>query len=689
MKTFFLLFLAGFVALCGGLVAESARLAVRSGCGRACILLQQTTGKEPAIGENSPSSQGPQLQSADYITLHANNAAAQTVLLGSVDQNSGFKFELELSSMGAAISRASFSKFDNRDHTNPQPLAVLSPVEGQALSLANRDLVLYLGGRQYRPMPLDKLHWQSNGRHKSSDGSQSVRFEAVIKAKGTGEPILKLSKTYEVFPYSYQVSCNLTVYNLWAGEQKLRFDLAGPVGISRESYRSDMRKIVGGFATTDGKVVSSRQEIHSPFLSRKSGLKDGTRKYRQALRTANAEEIERARENLRIGHNLPDRHRQARFLWSAATNKYFAAILRPLPAQGQDYCDWVKDKTALFYNPDRDERANSGDETVGFEFRVGPSPLAAVGQTGSTRTYKFQLYIGPKDKSLFDKNELYQKLGFVETIDFMGCCCPASIIRPLAFGILALMKWMYGFINNYGVVIIILVFLFRLAIHPITKKSQVSMSKMSGLGPKVEEIKKKYSGNKTEMNKHMMAFYREQGATPIMGILPMLLQMPVWIALWTAVYSSIDLRGEPFLPFWITDLSAPDALFRFPAVSLPLLGKLDSFNLLPILMGVAFYLQQKLMPSQATASANPQMAQQQKIMMFMFPLMFPVMLYKAPSGVNLYIMASTFAGVIEQYVIRKHIREKEQAESNGLVPATSKTGGKTKKKKPKPFFKNF
>ena len=95
------------------------------------------------------------------------------------------------------------------------------------------------------------------------------------------------------------------------------------------------------------------------------------------------------------------------------------------------------------------------------------------------------------------------------------------------------------------------------------------------------------------------------------------------------------------------------------------------------------------MPSQATASANPQMAQQQKIMMFMFPLMFPVMLYKAPSGVNLYIMASTFAGVIEQYVIRKHIRERDQAELSGLVSATSKTGGKTKKKKPKPFFKNF
>jgi len=158
--------------------------------------------------------------------------------------------------------------------------------------------------------------------------------------------------------------------------------------------------------------------------------------------------------------------------------------------------------------------------------------------------------------------------------------------------------------------------------------------------------------------------------------------------LYSAIYASIDLRGAPFLPFWITDLSAPDAAVRFPAVTVPLVGwKVDSLNLLPILMGLAFYLQQKMMPKTAATAASPQAAQQQKMMMIMMPLLFPLMLYKAPSGLNLYIMASTFAGVIEQYVIRKHIAEKEKAESSGLVAATSKTGGKVKKKKPKPFYK--
>ena len=104
-------------------------------------------------------------------------------------------------------------------------------------------------------------------------------------------------------------------------------------------------------------------------------------------------------------------------------------------------------------------------------------------------------------------------------------------------------------------------------------------------------------------------------------------------------------------------------------------------------MGVAFYLQQKLTPTQPAASTNPQMAQQQKMMMIMFPFLLPLMFYNLPSGVNLYIMTSTFAGVFEQHIIRKHIRKKDDEESEGLVATTSKAGGKVKKKKPKPFFR--
>ncbi len=657
---YLILVVAGFCLFCGWLVVESGFFDDSSQTGRSIILLQNVAANQETKIPEVTVSNTENLEAVDSITFGADNASASTITLGSVDPKSGYKYQLELSSKGAAIRKAAFSEFDDRDYKDPQPLVIISPIPerdgSEILAMANTNLVFV---QQELQLPLNRLDWKSFDAKTTDDGSQTARFEAIIKREDTGQPALKLTKIYKISRDSYLLDCDVTVENLVNTEQKVRLNMAGPSGLGREAIRTDMRNVVAAFRDSKGQISSVK--LDKKKLSKAKSLDD--------------------RQLSQPGGN---------FLWIAAVNKYFAAILVPRPDEGKDYCDWITSKTGRFYNPDGDVKADTGDEMLGMDLTAATRTLAATGQADSSKTYNFQLYIGPKDKSLFDKNEMYRTLGFLQTIDFMGCCCPAKIISPLAFGILALMKWMYGFIPNYGVVIIILVFLMRLVMHPITKKSQISMSKMGTLAPKAEEIKKKYANNKTEMNKQMMALYREQGASPIMGFLPMLVQMPIWIALWSAVYASIDLRGAAFLPFWITDLSVPDALVRFSTLTVPLLGwKIESLNLLPLMMGVAFYLQQQLMPSQANASTNPQMAQQQKMMKIMMPLLFPLMLYKAPSGVNLYIMASTFAGVIEQYVIRKHIREKEQAESQGLVATTSKAGGKIKKKKPKPFFRNM
>jgi YidC/Oxa1 family membrane protein insertase len=726
---------AGFVVFCGWLVLDSGLCQTcRPGAGP-CVLLQQTTITEGKESGNASPAKKQTLEAADLISFGADHAPATSVKLGSTDPKSNFMFQMELSSKGAAISSAIFSKFKDRDPKDPQPLEILSPVQlrdgREVLSMANTSFIfvkdeLYL-------LRLDELHWENLGIEKGADGSQTTSFKAVIENKNTGEPLIKLTKTYKITPGSYLMNCDVTVENLTENEQKVRFNLGGPTGLGREGFRSDMRQVIAGFREKEeagGNVVSD-------------GL--NTKKLRNAKEVAD-------RRPAKPGTD---------FLWIAAVNKYFAAIVVPVPDENKKFCDWLADKTGRFYNPDGDESSKSGDETIGLDLKIASRILAKAGEVDSKNTYKFQLYLGPKDKSLFDKKELllfstglefqtdldngtisksvrqvfknngiqlsgnagisieekgnswlitdnretysiskgqrnlniyhrlYHRLGFAHTITFMPCfCCPTCIIHPIAFAILWLMKWMHTYIiGNYGVVIMILVFLFRFAMHPVTKKSQISMRKMTKLGPKAEEIKKKYANNKAEMNKQLMALYKEQGL-PIMGFLPMMVQMPIWISLWSAVYASVELRGAAFLPFWITDLSMPDALIRFSTITVPLIGwKIESLNLLPLMMGLAFYLQQKLMPHQSGTPANPQLAQQQKMMMIMFPLMFPLMLYKAPSGVNLYIMSSTFAGVIEQYFIRKHIREKEEAESKGLVAATSKTGGKTKKKKPKPFYK--
>ena len=218
------------------------------------------------------------------------------------------------------------------------------------------------------------------------------------------------------------------------------------------------------------------------------------------------------------------------------------------------------------------------------------------------------------------------------------------------------------------------------------------------MAPMLEEIKKKYAGNKEEMQRRTLAIQKQHGATGLWGCLPMLLQMPIWIALYTAVDTNVAMRHHGLFPaswHWLTDLSAPDrliplSLFGIEPFTLPLIGNftgtIDAFNLLPILLAIAMFLQQKLTPQSSMAATNPQMAQQQKMMLIMMPVMMLLFLYTAPSGLNLYIMASTFGGVIEQYFIRKHIREQEAKEAASTVAVTSKVTSKMepKKRKPKP-----
>jgi YidC/Oxa1 family membrane protein insertase len=650
-KTFLILILTVFCLLCGGLIVQSGFFGHTNS--QPCILLQNTTA-DTAPSSKTTVAETPVLQPAPLPGFSAVGGNPKTITIGSLDPNTGFKFLLDLTSRGAAIDKATLSEFDDRDHKNPQPLAILSPtvkLDGTpAFSMASGTLILD-NQLQFR---LDKLDWIT-ADIETDNNAQIARFEAIIKDKTTGKPAIKLIKTYRVTPKIYDLDCDLTVENLSSDEHKIQFEMTGPAGIKRDDPKTDPRKTIAAFRDTRGEIISTSIAIGK-------------------LQKASTPESRQLAQ-----HN-------AGFLWAAITCKYFAAIAIPTPDANMNFCNWISDKSGWFANPDGDYQNNSGDETIGIDLKSTVITLAPV----ENKTFNFKLFLGPKDKSLFDKYPMYQNLGFVNTMDFMACCCPAAIIHPLAFGILWLLKWLYTFIPNYGVVIIILVLLVRLILHPLTRLSQVSMSKYAKFNalPEVQEIRKQYGKNIMEMNRRIGEVQKKYGVShsaAVMGMLPTMVQMPIWIALYGAVYASIDLRGAQFLPFWITDLSAPDALFRFKAVTLPLLGTLDSFNLLPILMGVAFYLQQKLMPTQA--AADPQAAQQQKIMMLMMPVMFPLMLYNSPSGLNLYIMASVFGGVIEQYIIKRHIAKQEQLHAENLVPVTSKTGGKIKKQKPKPFFK--
>ena len=201
-----------------------------------------------------------------------------------------------------------------------------------------------------------------------------------------------------------------------------------------------------------------------------------------------------------------------------------------------------------------------------------------------------------------------------------------TIIRPISKGVLWTLKSMHRYIPNYGIILIIFSIMVKLIVYPLTKKSYQSTTAMQALQPEIINLKEKYKNNPTKLNQATMELYKKKGVNPLGSCLPMLLQMPLLIALFTVFRSTIELRGEPFV-FWIKDLSAPDIIFNLP-FKIPIYG--DYVCALPIIMALSMYAQQKMM---TVEGANQE---QQKLMQYFMMGFFFLLFNSFPSGLNLY-----------------------------------------------------
>jgi len=197
-------------------------------------------------------------------------------------------------------------------------------------------------------------------------------------------------------------------------------------------------------------------------------------------------------------------------------------------------------------------------------------------------------------------------------------------------------------IPNYGVAIILITIVVRLLMAPLMARQMRSMKRMSALQPKVKELQAKYPDDKQKQSEAMMSVYKEAGVNPLAmmtGCLPMFLQMPVFLGFYYALQGAIQLRQQPFVG-WINDLSMPETLFVLPRLHLPV-------RVLPLLMGGAMVLQQKMTPS----SMDPNQA---RMMMTVMPVMFTFMFYQFASGLVLYWLVSTLLGILQQVVINRN-----------------------------------
>ncbi|MFH1746901.1 MAG: YidC/Oxa1 family insertase periplasmic-domain containing protein [Planctomycetota bacterium] len=588
--------------------------------------------------------------------------------------------ELTLSPRGAGIESIRITERDDKGKyrylakaRGEDPYQILEPMEGGSpqLSFTTHEIqVVEYGDRRWG---LDELTWR---RDEAASSESKVVFTTMLRDEASGAGLLHLRKTFDLQTGQPLINMQLAIEN--ASDRQLTIVVVqdGATGISRESPMYEMRRLIA--AHYENQVVETSKAVQRQQLRNKAG---------QATPVS-----------MFVGDP------QKSFAWVALANRFFGVFIRPLPdSEGKlTAVASVKGSIGL---PASD--AKLGD-MVGRMW----SPRLSLA-AGKQLTQSYEIYAGPKDPDILetvnpdfvDNTKVYYNLA--QAAD-QRCCT----FEPLPQIMVGLLHGIHYVVRNYGIAIIIMVIIVRALLHKLTVFQQKSMYRMQDamarLQPKMQAIKERHANDKAKQNQELMKLYAEEGVNPmgsLVGMLPLFIQMPILVALWTGLNTDIQLRHAAFDGWWIKDLAAPDALIPFnPPFDIPILGQfpllgwmfcgITAFNLLPVLMGVSMWLQQKYMPKPGmqakldAAKTSPpkdrkpgqmtpqdQMRQQQMIG-YMMTFMFPLMFYYMPSGLNLYWMSTNVFGIFESLIIRKQIKEeKERRDREGPQPPKKKKVG--------------
>ncbi len=318
--------------------------------------------------------------------------------------------------------------------------------------------------------------------------------------------------------------------------------------------------------------------------------------------------------------------------WAAMKTKYFATAI--IPRSGG--------QSVRFVGTQEDVGEKEPYKRYGFDLRM------AFDQSKLKRD-DYTIYLGPLN---YDTVAGYN-VGLEEMMD-LGW----APFRPFGRFVLWSFGLLHEVIPNYGVVIIIFSFLIKILLFPLTRKSYQSMKEMQALQPLMQEMNEKYKDDPQRKQQETMALYKEYGINPLGGCIPMVLQMPLLIALFNVFRSTIELRAAPFA-FWITDLSRPDTIATLP-FQIPLYG--DTVNILPLFMGVTMFIQQKM------TMKDPK----QKAMIYFMPVFFTLLFNSFPSGLNLYYSLFNVLSIAQEQLIPYKTRTAEDLKAKKKSPKTKR-----------------
>lgn len=334
--------------------------------------------------------------------------------------------------------------------------------------------------------------------------------------------------------------------------------------------------------------------------------------------------------------------------WFCNGNGFFGLIVNPLTPL----------LPGLSVHPISGELAPTRLSIVDAEyerFPVTKYPAYAMHIPLSTQSSltKFLVFAGPFDKNALTRvDQTYTNPETGEDPDFIGTQGFTGwfsfISEPFAKFLFFLMNFFHMITNSWGISILLLTIALRVMLYPLNAWSIKSTLKMQMIAPKVSAIQEKYKKEPKQAQVQIMNLYRSEGVNPFSGCLPLLIQMPFLIGMFDLLKSTFELRGAPFIPGWINNLTAPDVVFSW---SYPIIFFGNSFHLLPILLGAVMYLQQRYSSSTVKSPTGKMTDQQrqQKAMGNIMVIVFTVMFYNFPSGLNIYWLFSMLLGILQQW----------------------------------------
>jgi len=350
-------------------------------------------------------------------------------------------------------------------------------------------------------------------------------------------------------------------------------------------------------------------------------------------------EVARDYSGRKVAKNLFAASAPGEITFLGGHNKYFAALLRPADlAAGRT----IREASVRPAFDGEWVNAHPLQRAEGYRYVAADAIVELiVPQVGGTAEWDYVLYAGPKSSDQFAPGDeafeqiLADDLGFFDGV--------AGLI-------LKLLRFLHGIFGNWGVAIIALTILVRTALFPLNRRMQTSMArhgtKMKRIQPKIEAVKEKYKDDPKRLREEQAKIIQQEGAIPPLGgCLPLLIQIPIFFGLFSALRVAFDLRQQPFFG-WMNDLAQPDRLARI-GVDLWIID-LTYLNILPILMVVLWIAQQKVMPK----PTDPQALQMHKMMMWM-PIIFGLFLYDYAAGLSLYMITSSLFGIAEFTIIRR------------------------------------